>query len=196
MRGLLSALLLSSSMLIASPGTSHANTTPNVQNFPDLHRLLPSTNPAQQPSIYTPFYIYNGWGVMRVKTPVTGPKLCSAVFSDNATAVFFLQPSPEADSWLVFTGKNIPKPSQTTEAVVTLIQTGGEPKTLRAVNFYAENPDQAGTIAIAAPHLKTAINGLENVHRFQIIMNNESVVDVTLHDGLIARDKVHECFEA
>lgn len=141
------------------------------------------------------FQRYNngGWDFFQDKVDAAPGEYCAAFFWKKDGFVRVSGPGGDYQgALLTFWGENIPRPKKVEKIKVTLAQSNEPPQTVQAFNYIMPG-DAYGAIALAVPSIEAALEGMEDVQSFDLVIEGKSVAKVEWHGGLAARDQLSKC---
>lgn len=127
-------------------------------------------------------------------------EFCSAMFGRKAVWVSVFEPGENIPgAFLMFWGLDIPKPERITKTKATLSQTGEKPQSVNVMNttFTLNDKEKTklGSLFFQVPTIEDALNGIENIHKFGVALNDKTVAEIEWNEGFAARDKLKQCIE-
>jgi len=139
---------------------------------------------------------WNGyWEYYQAKENAKPGEFCAATFVnlDGSVTLTGFDKTWEG-GFLMFVGKNIPRPKEFKVITATLTQNDDPPATVRIFNLPA-SPEMpgAGTLIFAVPSMSRALSGMENVQQFVISIENKEVFRMSWKDGIKARNTLRHC---
>lgn len=138
-------------------------------------------------------YQHGAWDFFQDKEGAAPGDYCAALFWRKDGIVRISGPGGDYQGALItFWSQDIPRPAKVEKIKVTLSQTNEAPQTVQAFNYRLPN-EEYGAIALAVPSIEAALQGMEDVHRFELALGGKAVANVQWHNGLAARDELRRC---
>ncbi len=126
----------------------------------------------------------------------TSGESCSATFMRRGVAITLLGPSRQLPgTFLIFFGPDLPVSAVLSKVWVTLSQTGEKHATVEAFNSTFPIIDNYGAVVFQVPAVDAALNGIENVHKFDIAIRDKKVAEIEWSGGHAARDRLKRCIQ-